>query len=593
MIRPLALLALLSLGLAACGKPPAPSTAATPPPEAPVEIEATGEPDPMAVPTALKGGQMVTWGGPFPKSLNAWLDPNTFSGSVTGLMFESLVEMHSTRDEPVGVLAESWEVSPDKKTYTFKIHPAARWSDGRPITAEDVQFYYDVIMNPKNLTSVYRVDLSRFSRPEVIDERTVRITATEAHWSNFWTAAGMIPLPKHAWKDVDFNQQNFSFPVVSGPYRLGDVKMNRSVELVRRPDWWGRVKRYNVGKFNFDRILFRAMEDRIKALEVLKKGDFDLYPVYTAKIWVQDTWFPAVKNNWVVRQEIFNRDPRAFQGFALNLRRPIFQDLRVRQALQVLLNRELMLEKLMFNQYYLLNSYTPSLYPGGVNPAFPVAAFDPSRARALLKEAGWVVGPDGVLAKDGQPFRLTFLHYDGSEMRHLNIFLQDLKSVGIDAKVDVVSRASFTKRVDNHDFDLIWANWGASRLMDPEAMWSSKTADEIASINYPGVKDPEIDRLIALQKTEFDGEKRAAINRQIDDRLVALAPYVLLWQSGKTNLLYWNKFGTPPTVLPKYGNESAALVYWWYDPARAAALDEARRTDTALPPQPAEIRFAE
>ncbi len=573
-------------------KPPESSGAFPPVIDSEVIVEA-GDPDPIASPEAVKGGVYATWGGPFPKSLNMWLDNNSFSAQIGGLLFEPLVGMHSTEDKPVGVLAESWEISPDGKTYTFRIHPKAKWSDGREVAAEDVQFYYDTMMDPKNLTSLYRVDLSRFARPEVIDEKTVRITAEEPHWKNFWTAAGFVALPKHAWQEVDFNKLNFEFPVVSGPYELADVKMNRSLVLKRRGDWWGRVKPYNAGKHNFDHLVFRSTEDRNKVLEMLKKGDVDSYPIYTAKIWAEQTDFPQAQKNWVVKQSVFGKEPKSFQGIALNLRRPIFQDVRVRRAMAHLLNRELMNEKLMFNLYFLLNSYYPDLYPDNVNPDAPLVKFDPEKARALLEEAGWKVGPDGFLAKDGQRFTVTILHYDGTELRHLNVYLQDLRAVGIDAQIEVISRASFTKRVDDHDFDMIWAAWGASRLRDPESMWSSKTADEIATQNYPGVKDQEIDRLIELQKTEMDAGKRNEILRQIDARLVDIMPYVLLWQSGSNRLLYWNKFGTPTTVLGKYDGADSALVYWWHDAAKAAALQEARAADRALPAEPAEVRYPE
>ncbi len=586
---------ILAIALAGCGKTPVPTSPETPA-ATPVPVEAVqpiGDPDPLAVPTALKGGSYASWGGPFPKSLNMWLDYNSFSNSVTSLMFEPLVEMHSTNDEPVGALADKWEISEDGTTYTFHINPAAKWSDGKPVTAADVQFYYDVIMNPKNLTSLFRVDMSRFARPEIIDERTIRITAQESHWKNFWAAAEFVALPSHVWKDADFNKINFEFPVVSGPYRLSDVKMNRSVSLQRRPDWWGRVKNYNTGKYNFDQMVFRSTEDRVKVLEMLKKADVDAYAIYTAKIWAEQTNFPQVQKNWIVRQNVFNKDPKSFQGFALNMRRPILEDVRVRQALAHLLNRQLMNEKLMFNQYFLLNSYFPDLYPNNENPAVEVTKFDPSKARTLLADAGWTVAPDGILAKDGQRLTLTILHYDSSDLRHLNIYTQDLKSVGIDAKIEVVSRATFTKRVDNHDFDMIWANWSASRLRDPETMWSSKTAGDIATQNIPGVKDPEIDKLIEQQKTEMDLGKRNDILKQIDARLVAITPYVLMWQSGSSRLLYWNKYGTPPTILPKYGDERAALAYWWYDPAKDATLKDAQKSGAALPAQPAEVHFPE
>ena len=219
-----------------------------------VQVEMKGEFDPIANPKAVKGGTFTAWGGSFPKSLNMFLDYNSFSAEITGMFFEPLVSLHSTRNEPVGVLAESWSISDDKKTFTFKIHPAAKWSDGKPVTAEDIQFYYDVMMNPKNMTSIFRVSLKRFERPKIIDVQTVEISAKEVHWKNFWDACGMVALPKHAWKGIDFNKQNFEFPVVSGPYRLKEVKKNRYIVLERRPDWWGWTKRYNQHKYNFDYI---------------------------------------------------------------------------------------------------------------------------------------------------------------------------------------------------------------------------------------------------------------------------------------------------------------------------------------------------
>lgn len=585
----------LALTLAGCGRSKEANDArqvGPPVKDSPVVLETTGEFDPIANPAAKKGGSFFTWGGEYPKSLNMWLDYNSFSARITGSMYDSLIGMHPTREEPVGVLAESWEVSPDKKTYTFKIHPAAAWSDGRPITAEDVQFYYDVIMNPKNLTSLFRVDLSRFSRPEIVDAKTVRITAQEAHWNNFWTAGGFLAFPKHVWANRDFNEINFDFPVVSGPYRLYQAQTNRSIILQRRGDWWGRNQRINQYKYNFDYLVFRALEDRTKALEMLKRGDFDLYPLYTARIWAQQTDFPQVQKSWVIRQTVYNQEPKAFQGFAINLRRPLYQDRRVREALALLLNREMMLEKLMFNEYFLLNNYYPDLYPNNRNPDAPFLGYNPDRARALLKEAGWMVDGSGVLTKEGKSFELVFLHH-GEVTPHLTIYLEDLKKVGIQARIDVVSAATHTKRVDEHDFDMIWRNWGASRLRDPETMWSSKTANETATQNISGVKDPAIDTLIAEQRLEMDLGKRNEIVRKIDRRLTEIMPYVLLWQSDRSRLLYWNRFGTPKNVLNKYDREDAAPAYWWFDAEKSARLGEAMKADRALPPEPNEIHYQE
>lgn len=581
--------------LIACGKGGAPNATPSGPKiqDSQVQVETTGEIDPIASPDAAPGGTFASWQGDYPKSVNMWLDNNSFSQVISTMMFMPLVDLHSTEDRPIGSVAKSWEISPDKKTYTFHIDPAAKWSDGKPVTAQDVQFYYDVIMNPKNLTSQFRVDLSRFARPEVLDDHTVRVTAKEAHWKNFWVAAGMVPFPRQAWANVDFNNVNFDFPVVDGPYAMDEVKTNRSIRLKRRGDWWGRIKQYNQHKYNFDYLLFKSLEDRNKALEFLKTGGFDQYAVYTSKLWFVDVpQIPQVQKHWIVAQNIYNDFPKSFQGFALNMRRPIFQDLRVRQALQLLLDRQLMNQKLMFNAYFLLNSYFPDLYPpDDIDPAIQTVLYDPDKARGLLKDAGWQVGPDGVLAKDGQPFSIRILHYEGSDMRHLNIYMQDMKAVGIDVQVELVSQATWEKRIDNHEFDMVWENWSDSRLRDPEPMWSSRTADDISTANLCGYKDSDTDKLIADQRTEMDLGKRNDICRQIDKRLMALNPYVLMWQSPSHRVLYWNRFGTPKYVFSKYGDESDALVYWWYDPAKATALDDAMKRDVSLPALPAEVHY--
>ncbi len=583
-------LASLTAFFLACQKKETPDRAASESSAAPVALDSAGEFDPIANPDAVSGGTYLAWGGSFPKSLNPWLEYSSFNKQVSDLLFESLVSLHSVKDEPVGVLAQSWEISPDGKTFTFHLDPRARWSDGHAVTARDVQFYYDVMMNPKNMTPIFRVGLKRFDRPEIVDSVTLRVVAHETHWANFWEAANLTALPAHVWDGKDFNQINFEFPVVSGPYVLEEVKKERYVSLKRRGDWWGRAKRYNRGKYNFDRIKFRFMEDQNKLLEAFQKGDFDACPVYTAAIWAEKTRFDQVKKGWVARQRVYNQEPKGFQGFALNLRRPLFQDARVRQALCYLLNRELMNDKLMYNQYFLLNSYYPDLYPGNRNPAAPQFKYDPEKARALLAEAGWKPGPDGILAKDGKKFSVVF-PTNSPDLRHYNVYLEDLKQVGIDARIDQISGSTLSKRVDEHDFDLFWTAFGASRLRDPEATWLSSAADQIASNNIPGVKDGVVDSLIGAQKTEMDLGKRNDILRRLDARLTSLVPFVLLWQADHTRLLYWNKFGMPKYVLSKFDREDCIPTYWFVDPAKEKALASAMDKNQPLPIDTGDVRY--
>ena len=589
-IRSYTLLCLLLCSFTAC-KDSAKSLRLEPIAEQAYSIEKGGEADPIASAEVQKGGVYTTWGGPYPKSLNYWLDSWHISGEIMGLLFESLIGMHSTKNRPVGILAKSWQQSANKKTFTFRIHPKARWSDGKAVGAEDVQFYYDTIMNPKHRTTPVRVLLSRFERPEVIDERTVRIKAKKRYWKAFWDAGFFTAFPKHVWQDKNFNRVNFDFPVVNGPYEIMQIKRNRYALLRRRANWWGRVLRYQQGKYNFDYIRYRFMEDRTTALEAFKKGDFDLYPIYTSSLWVQQTDFESVKKNWVVRQEVYNKEPKSFQGFAINLRRPRFQDIRVRQALCHLLDRELMNAKLMFNQYFLLNSYFPDLYPRNINPKVPHCNYDPPKAHKLLDQAGWKVGPDGIrLNNKGQRFSLSFLTY-AADLRHTNIYVEALRKAGIDARIEQLSHATVSEKVDNFKFDLHWINTSGSRLRDPESLFHSRYANEIATSNITGLQDAQVDALMEKLKTEENLEQRNRLLRTLDLRLMKLSPYILLWQADKSRLLYWNRFGTPKYVLDKYNRENAVIAYWRLDLQKAKSLEEARKKDQPLPSEAAKVYY--
>ena len=552
-------------------------------PEAPVlNPLATGEFDPIASSEAVSCGTIRLWGSSMPKSFNMWQDYNSFSVGLIALMFEPLVGLHSTEDREIGLLADRWEISPDSMTFTFHLDPRARWSDGRSITALDVQFYYDVIMDPKNLTPIFKVGLSRFERPKILDSLTLSIRAKEIHWANFWEAAGMMAFPKHIWKDKNFNDIRYEFPVVSGPYKINLFREDRFVELERRADWWGFQKNWNRGKYNFEKIRYRFMDDRTKALEAFKKGDFDAYAVYTSSIWMKQTDFPAVKNGWAIKQRIFNKEPIGFQGMAMNLRREKFQDIRVRKALSMLLNRKLINEKYMYNQYFLLNSYFPDLWPNNQNPHAVLFDYNPDSARVLLKEAGYVPDERGMLNKKGKPLSVTFIT-QGEDLRHLTLYQEDLKKVGIEAKIEQMSQSTLRKRLDDADYDMYWISWGSGRLRDPESSWSSATADSKGTNNISGLKDSIVDKLIAMQKTEFNLAKRNDIARKIDDRLVALVPYVLLWQSDHHRILYWNRLGMPKSVYDKFGREDENIpVYWWYDKKKDSSLNAAMSEGKSL-----------
>ncbi len=548
--------------------------------------------DPIASPDAIPGGELSAYAGPWPQSFNYYLDNNVFSATVFSFMYETLLGMDPISAEYVPGLAEKWEISDDKKTFTFWIDPKAKWSDGKPVTADDVAWTFAAIMDPKNLTGVHKVSLETIKPPEVISERCVRFTTDDVHWRNLGAVGGFNILPRHAFATQDFNKINFEFPVVSGPYRLNNISDGVFANFVLRKDWWARSRPENEFVCNFETITFRFYEENENAFEAFKKGMIDIFPVYTARLWVNETGDERFQKNWVIKQKIENRKPIGFQGFAMNMRRPPFDDVRVRKAMAHLLNRPRMNETLMYNQYFLHRSYFEDLYSAD-NPC-PNEFFDYNREKAiaLLNEAGWKMNPDkGLLEKDGKPFVFSFLSRDASSEKFLNIYAEDLKAVGIEMKIDKKDWAAWTKDMEEFNFEMTWASWSAGIFKDPEGMWASREAARTGGNNVTGFKNDRVDELIEKQKTEFDVGRRNEICREIDRIAAAEVPYVLLWNINCVRLLYWNKFGTPPTVLSKYGDDSSAFSYWWFDEDSAADLAEAMKNKDHLPSAPAIVNF--
>lgn len=528
----------------------------------------------------------------FPKSFNYYLDNVVTARQIFSKLYDTLLVMDPVTLEDQPGLANKWTISDDKKTFTFHLNPAAKWSDGKPITSADVVWTYDAVMKKENLTGPWKVMLSRLNRPEAIDERTVKISCKEVHWLNMSYAGGIYVLPKHWWEGKDFNKVNFEFPVVSGPYAVGEVKEPRSLKIVRRKDYWNNASPTIQGVSNFDTIEFRFYRERELAFDSFRNQDFDVFAVYTANRWVSETKGEKFDKYWIAKQGIYNYNPSAFQGFAMNMRRDLFKDKRVRKALAHLLDRNRMNSTIMHNQYKLHQSYYEDLYSTKHPCPNKPIAFDKDKARKLLAEAGWKANAKtGILEKEGKSLKITFLTRDSSSTKFLLIFKEALKDVGIELTIDTKDWSAWSKDMDTYNYDMTWAAWASVPLKDPEPMWHSKFVSTTGNNNVTGFANDKVDALIEKTKQEFDVEKRHALIREIDQVLVDESPYILLWYIDYVRLLYWNKFGTPDQVLGKYQDEEDAQVFWWHDPDSEADLKSAMAAGSALPAPEYKIEF--
>lgn len=552
--------------------------------------------DPIASEDAITGGTIVYAAAAAPKSLNPYLDNNTFSYQVFGALYETLLSSDPITGDNAPGLARKWDISEDKKEFTFYLNPFAKWSDGQPVTARDVLWTFNTIMSPTNQTGAIKVALQTFvaTPPEIIDKLTIKFTADEVHWRNLNAVGGFEIMPEHIFANRDFNKINTDFPVVSGPYKIVEVKEGVSLTLERRSDWWGRSLASSRGLYNFKRVVYRFFAEQDNAYDAFLAGEVDVFPVYRAAIWVNRTSGRKFENNWIVKRRIVNHHPTGFQGFAMNLRRAPFDDIRVRTALAKLLDRKRMNETLMFNQYFLQRSYYENLYDVSNECHNVVMDFDPAGATNLLESAGWFLDRSTGIRTNGEArLSFTFLTRDETSDKFLALYGEDLKKAGVEMKIERKDWAAWTRDMDDFNFDMTWAAWGGGINIDPEGMWASAEADRQGGVNITGFKDGMVDKLIESQRSIFNLEERNEICRRIDGILTEKVPYILLWNVDSIRLLYWDKFGTPPTVLSKFGDERSLLAYWWFDEDSAADLEDAMADGDILPARPDIVDFDE
>jgi microcin C transport system substrate-binding protein len=275
---------------------------------------------------------------------------------IANAVYENLLAVDPTTLDYIPVLATHWQISPDKMTFRFRMDPNARWSDGQPVVANDVVASW-VFYTDKNLADPGGSQFTKIEKPVAESKYIVHVRAKTLDWKNFLSLAAAMPVfPAHVLKNVDaaayLRDYNFKYLASTGPYIISesDIRKGKSISLRRRSDYWAEKARRNTGLNNFDEVRFVVVRDANLALEIFKKGDLDSVGI-GVRAWLEQFNFDKVQRGLIQKQKIFNSSPQGFNGFAINTRRKPFDDIRVRKALTLLLNRQLMIEKLFFNEF--------------------------------------------------------------------------------------------------------------------------------------------------------------------------------------------------------------------------------------------------
>lgn len=540
-------------------------------------------------PRAVKGGSITRHVLDFPATLRVrGPESNTeLNDMIRPLVWETLLTLHPTTSDWMPMLATHWQISADRKTYRFRIDPNARFSDGRPVTADDVVATWRLFVDKALQDPAAHLVYSRFERPVAESKYIVRVTSSQGSWRDFLQFAGQMPiLPAHALEGVDgaryVSDYNFTLLPGTGPYvlREADIQKGQRLTLRRRGDYWAERYRRNAGVNNFDAIHVAVVREPNLAMEMFKKGDLDYYVVTSSRQWTQDLEVDQVRRGLIQKRKVFNDAPGGIQGLAFNTRRVPWNDVRVRRALAHLLNRDLLIAKLFFNEYAPQNSF----FAGGPNenPDNPKTPYDPQLALSLLADAGWDArDAQGRLVNNGRPLTVELLYAQQTSEPYLTLYQEDLRRAGVTLNLRLVTPETLFRLVMDRQFDLVNIGWSADPFPVPETLLHSRLADAPNTNNITGFKNARVDALIAAYDAEFAPDTRAAIIREIDGIATAEYHYILQWNMPFRRLAYWNTFGHPAAYLTRTGGPADVVSLWWRDGRKEQQLAAAQRDQTA------------
>ena len=544
-------------------------------------------------PEAPKGGS-VTFGvqGSF-DSLNPFIVKGNAISGVRDYIYESLLAR--SYDEPFslyGLLAESIEVPDDRSWVIFNLNPKARFSDGTPVTPEDVIFSRELLRDKgrPNHRSFY----SKVGRAEQVGERSVKFTFNGEN-RELPLILGLMPvLPKHLINPATFEMTSFAVPVGSGPYKITALEPGTSVTFQRDPAYWGQDLPVNRGSYNFDEMRFEFYRDRNSMFEAFKKGLFHIIAENEPGRLARDYDFPAVRDGRVIKRSFDLGIPSGMTGLVLNTRRLVFADVRVRQALNLLFDFEWMNKNLFHGLYARTQSYFDGSelsasgrsadarertllapFPGAVLPEVmegrltqPVSdgsghnRENRRAAIALLQEAGYALSGGRMVKTDtGQPLTFEILAVTTAEERLFLTYAHQLEAVGITAEIRQIDSAQYQARKNDFDFDVIQNSWPASLSPGNEQnyRWSIQAAESEGSFNYPGVKNPAVDAMISAMLAAKTREDFVSAVRALDRVLMSGSYVIPLFRLPQQWIAYWQQL-MPPQLSTLSGMR---IETWW------------------------------
>lgn len=552
-------------------------------------------------PNAPKGGKLTLHSiGGF-DSLNPFIVKGNKAEGVrflgSSLLYTPL--MAQSHDEPFtmyGYLAESIQMPEDRSWVAFTLRPEAKWHDGTPVTAADVKFTFEqMIEHGMPFFKAYYGDVETV---EITNERSVKFTFKHNLNAELPLILSQIAvLPKHYWEkeENDISKTSLVPPLGSGPYKVKSVDPGRAITYERVSDWWGKDMPLNKGRYNFDEIQYDYYKDSNVALEAFLSGEYDIRMENSSLQWHTGYESPAVDEGKIVKGLFSHERPAGMQAFIYNIRRDVFKDIKVREAVSYAFDFEWSNKQYAYgaykrNQSFYENSelaahalpdekelefleqyrgHVPeqvftTTYKAPVTDGSGKARDNLRKAKEILKAAGYILGDDKILRHPETGTRLSFEILAVSPLmeRWTLPFIKNLKRIGVEANFRIIDPAQYQNRVSGFDFDMIMGTIAQSQSPGNEQrdFWNSKKADMNGSRNYTGIKSDVIDEIIEEIIKAPSREDLIVRTRSLDRVLLANHYVIPQWYFDKWRIAYWSKLGFPEGLSPQI---PGFTELWW------------------------------
>ena len=532
--------------------------------------------------TPQKMGRFVVGLPDYPKHLLHYLGADEYGLAVNQLVLEPLIELSPKTNLPEPRLAAKWKIENGGKQIAFTLHHNAKFHDKKPVTSKDVLFTWELIQSHPQFVPL-REYFRAFEKCEAPSPHVFRCHASKPHFKNLEIFSEFRVLPQHVYQNTDIKAATATSLIGSGPYQISTVQPGERIILKRDPNFWAVSHPTNQDRFHFDEIHFRAISDAQTQFEVFKNNEIDYFYFQISKMWFVDTKNPLFEKGYLQKLKIENQIPHAPMSIAWNLRRPLFQDKRVRQALTHLMNREKWIQDLFYGAYQISAgplSLNSDYHSAGVVPL----RFDPKKARELLQEAGWKPNSVGVMQREGKSFEFELLSDSPAMNRFLTLYQEDLKQMGILMAIKTVDWVTSLRLIEEREFDAVPLS--RTREVEPGnfgAEWGSDQASIKGSRNLTGYQSKKVDFLSKKIDASLTKTDRKQWIRQLEAILADEIPVSYLWEPTYFRLGYWNRFSFPEKGYYPYSRWRDAFHYWWFDPKKAENLKKAQQEGSEVP----------